>query len=79
MNMSDVRRRRVSFRTLVLVAISTVAPGLLCAQGSVDGIPEHARARAYGTSWDCEPGYLRVAQACVAIELPANASRRTVT
>jgi hypothetical protein len=70
--MSDLRRG-ISFRNLVLLAISTAAPGLLCAQGSVVGMPEHARAKASGTGWECQPGYKKVTEACVAIALPANA------
>ena len=62
--MSDMQRRRVSFAHLVLLAISALAPSLLCAQGGVGATPEHARARSYGTGWECEPGYQRVGDAC---------------
>ena len=71
--MSDMQRRRASLHTWVLLVIAAAAPSLLYAQGGVGAIPEHAKARSYGTGWDCEPGYQRVSGACVAIELPANA------
>jgi hypothetical protein len=60
-------RISVFFRTLVLAAISTVVPGLVCAQGSVVGIgiPEHATARAYR-------GYRESGELCVAINAPSN-------
>ena len=55
--MSDMRRRKIFSHTWVLLAIAAVAPSLSHAQGSAGGLPEHARARAYGSGWECEPGY----------------------
>ena len=71
--MSDRRRRRAIWHTLMLLAVSTVSPSVLYAQSRAVGIPEHASASTYGTGWECDRGYQRVNGACAAIELPANA------
>ena len=80
MNMNNLRRRRASSHTWVLLAISALAPSVLCAQGRVDTVPEHATARAYGSGWECNPGYQRasgLSDVCTAIALPANAHLTT--
>ena len=69
-------RRRISSHTWVLLAISAFAPSVLGAQGRAEVIPEHATARAYGSGWECDPGYQRasgLSDVCTAIALPANA------
>ena len=40
---------------------------------STTPLPPHAHARSYGEGWECDSGYQRVRQTCVAVVLPANA------
>ena len=62
-----------SIRVLVLLALMAAAPGLVFSQGGSIELPENARAKSYGSGWECERGYRKDNGACTAVGVPANA------
>ena len=62
-----------SIRLLVLLILLTPAHGIVFALDDSSRLPEHARAKSYGSGWECERGYRKDNMACAAIEVPANA------
>jgi hypothetical protein len=67
------RLRAVSIRSLILLALVVIAPGVAFAQAASVAMPENARARSYGSGWECDPGHQEVNGACVAVKVPVNA------
>ena len=59
--------------SLILLALLATAPAVAFAQSSTVGVPENARAKAYGSGWECDPGYREVNGGCAGVEIPANA------
>jgi hypothetical protein len=72
--MSRMRRpRAISIHSLILFALLVAAPGVVFAQSGSVGMPENARAKSYGSGWECGRGYRAVNEACVAVKVPKNA------
>jgi hypothetical protein len=71
--MSDLRSRYVLSRYVVrFLALLTLAPGMAFAQGLSGDVPANARAKSYGTGWECQRGFRETDGACVAVVVPAN-------
>ena len=62
-----------SIRMLVLLALMAAAPGLVFSQGGSVELPENARAKSYGSGWECERGYREDNGACIAVIVAENA------
>jgi len=75
--MTRMRRPRATFTrslvSLILLAVLAAAPGVVLAQGGSGAIPANARAKSYGSGWECKRGYREVDGACAAVKVPANA------
>ena len=72
--MSTGRRTRAnSIHSLILLAALAAIPGVEFVQGASAGMPENARAKSYGSGWECNRGYRRADRACAAIIVPSNA------
>jgi hypothetical protein len=48
-----------SIRLLVLLALMVAAPGLVFSQGGSVELPENARAKSYGSGWECDQAFER--------------------
>ena len=72
--MSRMRRpRNIFIHSLFFLTLLAVAPCLVLAEdGSVE-IPKNARAKSFGSGWECNRGYREVNGACAAVKVPANA------
>ncbi len=68
---AETRNRRLPclFLCTLLLSVSAVAAAI----DAAGALPSHARASRYGSGWDCLQGYDRKDEACVRIEVPANA------
>jgi hypothetical protein len=62
-----------SIRALVFLAVLVSVPGVLIAKSRTVEIPENARAKHYGSGWECNRGYRAAGKRCVAVKAPANA------
>ena len=72
--MSKLRQApAISIHSLVLMSILTAVHGLVFAQAGSVELPENARAKSYGSGWECERGYREDNGACTAVRVPANA------
>jgi len=72
--MSRIRRApAISTHSLVLLAFLAAVHGLVCAQAGSVELPDNARAKGYGSGWECERGYREDNGSCAAIGVPANA------
>ena len=58
---------------LMLFGFLGTAPGLGFAQNASVEVPANAQAKSYGIGWECDKGYQKVNDGCVAIKIPANA------
>ncbi len=56
----------------VLVILAWIGVSASASPPSV-GAPPNAHAKSYGGGWECDPGYRKVEDGCVAFTLPANA------
>ena len=63
----------ISTHSLILLVILASAPWTLSASGGSIEVPENAHKKNYGNGWECDLGYRKVDEACIAIEVPANA------
>jgi hypothetical protein len=70
---SFLRSRAVFIVSLFVFALLMIAVGEQGARGDTGPIPENARAKGYGTGWECNRGYSLVKGACTAVTIPANA------
>jgi hypothetical protein len=56
---------------------SSIALLLMCgaafSQSTAAPAPQNSRASAYGSRWECNRGFLKEGNACVAVKVPANA------
>ena len=72
--MSKIRQApAISIYSLVLLALLASAQGVVSAENDSPELPENARAKSYGSGWECERGYREANGACAAIGVPANA------
>ncbi len=72
--MRRIRRpRAISIHGLIFLALLAAAPGTVFAQAGSIAMPENARAKAYGSGWECDLGYRKINEACAPIKVPANA------
>ena len=70
--MSRLHRARAPFiRFAILLGLLVFAPGAVFAQGASGELPEHARAKSFGSGWECNPGYRKTEGACIAIKVAA--------
>ncbi len=71
-----MRRSRLSFRALLpAVAVLAISVPVADAQTATPTIPENAKANRYGGGWQCNPGFRRDGESCVAVKVPDNAYR----
>ncbi|MEJ2336304.1 MAG: hypothetical protein P8Y26_11840 [Gemmatimonadales bacterium] len=65
------------FRSIVhwvpLALLLGIAPTLVAAQADATEAPPNSHAKSYGDGWECDRGFRRVNQSCVAVEVPPNA------
>jgi hypothetical protein len=61
-----------SIHALVFLAVLVSVPGVLIAKSRTVEIPENARAKNYGSGWECNRGYRAAGKRCVAVKTPAN-------
>ena len=72
--MSKIRQApAISIHSLVLLALLAAVHSLVFAQAGSVELPENARAKSYGSGWECERGYREDNGACAAIGVPPNA------
>ena len=57
---------------LAFLTVQTV-PGVVAAESVSAAIPDNARAKNYGSGWECNEGYREKDGLCAVIEVPANA------
>ena len=57
---------------LVLFVLLSVVSGVAATEAELAKMPMNAHAKRYGSGWDCDRGYEKVDQSCVAIEVPSN-------
>jgi hypothetical protein len=58
---------------VLLLALQLAWPAPVSAQRSGVTIPDNARAKGYGSGWECERGYRATGKACLAVQIPKNA------
>ena len=58
---------------LVVFAVLAVPAQLTLAQETKGAFPENATAKTYGSGWECDRGYRKIAGSCIAVALPTNA------
>ena len=67
----------ISAYMLIFLALWGATPSSVFAKGNsnevLNGIPENASARSYGSGWNCNKGYRESEGACDEIIVPANA------
>lgn len=68
-------RRQLLIRghLLILMACLVAVPSTGFARKGSTMIPENARAKFYGVGWECDPGFRKMDNACVGVEVPVNA------
>ena len=72
--MSKIRQASaISIHSLILLTLLAAVHGLVFAQSDSVELPGNARAKSYGSGWECERGYREDNGTCAAIGVPANA------
>ena len=72
--MSKIRQApAISIHSLVLLALLAAVHSLVFAQAGSVELPENARAKSYGSGWECERGYREDNGACVVVDVVENA------
>jgi len=66
-------RQAARSQWLILLLFLATAPAVSAAQPDLAETPMNAHAERYGTGWECDWGYRKVDQSCVAVAVPANA------
>jgi hypothetical protein len=72
--MRELEQRYGKFLGVVLLlALLLALPAPVSAQSGGVTIPENARAKGYGSGWECDRGYRVVGKECLAAQIPENA------
>ena len=70
----DLSRPAVLYRSvLYMVLLALVLGSATAVVLAQTDAPMNARAKRYGDGWDCDRGYRKVSQSCVAVKVPTNA------
>ena len=59
-----------SYRSLFFFSVLAIASGVALAQGDPSEPPTNGHAKRFGGGWECDPGYEKADQSCVAIQVP---------
>lgn len=59
-----------SIYSLVLLILLTPVHGIVFALDDSSKLPENARAKSFGSGWECEHGYREANGTCAAIKVP---------
>jgi hypothetical protein len=65
-------RRPSSCGFLILVLFLALGSSVAPAQDDPGEAPPHAHLKRYGVGWECDRGYRKTGDTCVAVEVPPN-------
>jgi hypothetical protein len=72
-NRLHVSAKHLSSIVCLATVFFGVVPITAHAQSPNSTIPDNARARSYGSGWECNRGFRETAERCVTVDVPANA------
>ncbi len=65
--------KSIGWSVVIAVAMSVLGAAAWAAEIATQQVPENARAKGYGSGWECSHGYRATNGTCEVVQVPANA------